>query len=185
VCSQTAAPRILERVPDPMREVNVRSRDDRICAALLDGNDPMQWVLAALGVRHVAGATQHFVAVTIEKLAGQYDLSGRVMVVDTPACRTLLALEREGLSLRPGPTALLVPNTALRTARGLAELLASAIRIMDSFSEKGVSPLLAANRMRRLHDYLNVGFCIKIIPFCSHIPPYVVSRSPLKPHTHS
>lgn len=105
-------------------------------------------MLALLGLRHVTGATQDFGAVIAEKLAGQHDLARGVTVVDTAAGWTQLALEGEGLSLGPGPPAVLVPDAALRAARGFAELLAGTIRIMDSLTEKRIAALLATNRVR-------------------------------------
>jgi hypothetical protein len=147
---EIAAVRMVERLTDPPRQMNVGCLHHYRALPFLDVHDPVQRVLGLFLLFLVAREMYDLVLVAGQEFARDRQLAGRIAMIDPMTRLTELLVCLFGpRRLMPAP--LMEDRAALRAHRGLRQLESGLVRIVDVLVDQPVTPRLPGNLALVLH----------------------------------
>jgi hypothetical protein len=119
---EVALIRMMERLTDAARQMEVGGGDQDAVRSFLDVHDPMQWVFRLFSRLLVAGQVEDFLLVISEEAAAQGQEAGGVVITD-PLAGWAYRFVRCGRLGYPSPPFVMEHGMTVGTTRGVGEPL--------------------------------------------------------------
>jgi hypothetical protein len=138
--------RMMERLTDAARQMDVGGGDEDAVRSCLDVHDPMQRVFRLFSRLLVAGQVEDFWLVISEEAAAQGQEASGVVITDPLAGWAHRFVSRRGLG-HPSPPFVMEHGMTVGTMRGVGEPLLRCRGLMHTFLRAPVSPTLLRHRL--------------------------------------
>jgi hypothetical protein len=143
---EVAPIRMMERLTDAARQVEVGGGDQNTVRSCLDVHDSMQRVFRLFSCLLIASQVEDFLLVISEEAAAQGQESGGVVITDPLAGWAHRFVSRRGLG-HPSPPLVMEYGMTVGTTRGVGEPLLRGRGLMYTFLGAPVSPTLLRHRL--------------------------------------
>src|SRR5258708_10538798 len=120
----------MQRLPDPAREVRVRSGDLQPLAHVFDGHDPLQRMLGLLHLLLALDEGHDLVAVVLDEFALDHHVTGRKLVADALARGAHVVVRILGNAI-PCPAAVREHGLATGTDSGFGRLVSDPVGVFN------------------------------------------------------